>query len=160
MISVVLADDQALVRAGFRALLDAQEDIDVVGEAADGRDAIELAAKLKPDVILMDIRMPVLDGLSATREIARDKTLDAVRIVILTTFEVDEYVFDAIRAGGSSVPGQGHEASRPDRGRSGRRRRRRAPLAVRHPPAVDRIRGPSQGAACVHRARRAHRPRA
>jgi DNA-binding NarL/FixJ family response regulator len=99
MIRVLLADDQALVRAGFHALLDAQEDIDVVGEAADGREAIELAAKLKPDVILMDIRMPVLDGLAATREIALDKALDAVRIVILTTFELDEYVFDALRAG-------------------------------------------------------------
>jgi DNA-binding NarL/FixJ family response regulator len=95
----VLADDQALVRAGFHALLDAQEDIEVVGEAADGREAIELAARLKPDVILMDIRMPVLDGLAATREIALDKALDGVRIVILTTFELDEYVFEAIRAG-------------------------------------------------------------
>jgi DNA-binding NarL/FixJ family response regulator len=99
VIRVLLADDQALVRAGFRALLDAQEDIEVVGEAADGRDAIELAAAVKPDVILMDIRMPVLDGLAATREIALDKRLDAARIVILTTFELDEYVFDAIRAG-------------------------------------------------------------
>jgi DNA-binding NarL/FixJ family response regulator len=99
LIRVVLADDQALVRAGFHALLDAQEDIEVVGEAADGREAIELAARLKPDVILMDIRMPVLDGLAATREIALDKALDGVRIVILTTFELDEYVFEAIRAG-------------------------------------------------------------
>jgi DNA-binding NarL/FixJ family response regulator len=99
VIRVVLADDQALVRAGFRALLDAQDDIEVVGEAGDGREAIELAARLEPDVILMDIRMPVVDGLSATREIALDKALDGVRIVILTTFEVDEYVFDAIRAG-------------------------------------------------------------
>jgi DNA-binding NarL/FixJ family response regulator len=95
----VLADDQALVRAGFRALLDAQEDIEVVGEAADGREAVELAASLTPDVILMDIRMPVLDGLAATRDIALDKALDWVRIVILTTFELDEYVFEAIRAG-------------------------------------------------------------
>jgi DNA-binding NarL/FixJ family response regulator len=99
VIRVVLADDQALVRAGFQALLDAQQDIEVVGEAADGLEAIELATRLKPDVILMDIRMPVLDGLAATREIALDKALDAVRIVILTTFELDEYVFDAIRAG-------------------------------------------------------------
>jgi DNA-binding NarL/FixJ family response regulator len=99
MIRVLLADDQALVRAGFQALLDAQEDIDVVGEAADGQEAVELAKKLKPDVILMDIRMPVLDGLAATRQIAGDKELDAVRIVILTTFELDEYVFEAVRAG-------------------------------------------------------------
>jgi DNA-binding NarL/FixJ family response regulator len=99
MIRVLLADDQELVRAGFQALLDAQDGIEVVGSAADGREAVELARKLKPDVILMDIRMPVLDGLQATREIASDTKLDSVRIVILTTFELDEYVFDAIRAG-------------------------------------------------------------
>jgi DNA-binding NarL/FixJ family response regulator len=99
MIRVLLADDQELVRAGFQALLDAQDGIEVVGSAADGREAVELARKLKPDVILMDIRMPVLDGIQATREIASDRRLDGVRIVILTTFELDEYVFDAIRAG-------------------------------------------------------------
>jgi DNA-binding NarL/FixJ family response regulator len=99
VIRVVIADDQALVRAGFQALLDAQDGIEVVGEAADGRQAVELAGRLQPDVILMDIRMPALDGIAATREIARDKRLDTVRIVILTTFELDEYVFDAIRAG-------------------------------------------------------------
>jgi DNA-binding NarL/FixJ family response regulator len=99
MIRVLLADDQALVRAGFRALLDAQEGIEIVGEAEDGRQAVELTRKRKPDVVLMDIRMPVLDGLAATREIAADRELDTARIVILTTFELDEYVFDAIRAG-------------------------------------------------------------
>ena len=99
MIRVLLADDQALVRAGFRALLDAQDGIEVVGEAEDGRQAVKLARETKPDVILMDIRMPVLDGLAATREIALDRTLDSARIVILTTFELDEYVFDAIRSG-------------------------------------------------------------
>jgi DNA-binding NarL/FixJ family response regulator len=99
MIRVLLADDQALVRAGFRALLDAQEDIEVVGEAEDGRQAVELARKFRPEVILMDIRMPVLDGLAATREIAADRRLDGVRIVILTTFELDDYVFEAIRGG-------------------------------------------------------------
>ncbi|MHB1537861.1 MAG: response regulator [Solirubrobacteraceae bacterium] len=99
MIAVLLADDQELVRAGFQALLDAQDGIEVVGSAADGREAVELARKLKPDVILMDIRMPVLDGLEATREIAGKRELDGVRIVILTTFELDEYVFDAIRSG-------------------------------------------------------------
>jgi DNA-binding NarL/FixJ family response regulator len=99
MIRVLLADDQALVRAGFRALLDAQEDIEVVGEAADGREAVALAGRAKPDVVLMDIRMPALDGLAATRQIAADQKLTGVRIVILTTFELDEYVFEAIRAG-------------------------------------------------------------
>ena len=99
VIRVLLADDQALVRAGFRALLDAQDGIDVVGEAADGREAVELTRALTPDVVLMDIRMPTLDGIAATRAIAADATLTGVRIVILTTFELDEYVFDAIRAG-------------------------------------------------------------
>ena len=99
MIRVVIADDQALVRAGFRALLDAQDGIEVVGEAADGKEAVDMARALRADVVLMDIRMPVLDGLEATREISRDRGLDGVRIVILTTFELDEYVFEAIRSG-------------------------------------------------------------
>jgi DNA-binding NarL/FixJ family response regulator len=99
MIRVLIADDQALVRAGFRALLDAQDGIEVVGEAANGREAVELARALQPDVVLMDIRMPVLDGLAATREISLDGSLDSVRILILTTFELDEYVFEAIRSG-------------------------------------------------------------
>ena len=99
MIRVLLADDQELVRAGFRALLGAQSDLEVVGEAADGRQAVELTCELRPDVVLMDIRMPVLDGLAATREIAADQRLDGVRIVILTTFELDEYLFEAIRFG-------------------------------------------------------------
>jgi DNA-binding NarL/FixJ family response regulator len=101
MIRVLLADDQALVRGGFRALLDARDDIEVVGEAADGREALALARTLLPDVILMDIRMPGLDGLEATRQIAADPHLAAVRIVILTTFELDEYLFDALRFGAS-----------------------------------------------------------
>ncbi len=101
MISVLLADDQALVRAGFRALLDAQEDIDVVGEADDGEEALRLAKSLVPDVVLMDIRMPGLDGLAATRAIAVDQQLASVRIVILTTFELDEYVFESLRVGAS-----------------------------------------------------------
>jgi DNA-binding NarL/FixJ family response regulator len=101
VISVLLADDQALVRAGFSALLDAQDDIEVVGQADDGEAAVRLAKSLVPDVVLMDIRMPVLDGLAATRTIAADEHLSAVRIVILTTFELDEYVFEALRAGAS-----------------------------------------------------------
>ena len=101
MIRVVLADDQALVRAGFRALLDSEDDIQVVGEAADGADAVRLATDLRPDVVLMDVRMPNVDGLEATRRIAADSRLDGVRIVVLTTFELDEYVFEALRAGAS-----------------------------------------------------------
>jgi DNA-binding NarL/FixJ family response regulator len=101
MIRVGLADDQALVRAGFRALLDAQADIEVVGEAGDGDEAVRLAAELTPDVMLMDIRMPGVDGLSATRRIAADDRSAGVRVVILTTFGLDEYVFEAIRSGAS-----------------------------------------------------------
>ena len=99
MIKVALADDQALVRAGFAALLGAEEDIDVVGEAADGEEAVVLARRARPDVMLMDIRMPRLDGIEATRRIASDHTLSIVHIVILTTFELDEYVFEGLRAG-------------------------------------------------------------
>jgi DNA-binding NarL/FixJ family response regulator len=101
MIRVLLVDDQALVRAGFRALLDAQDDVEVVGEAADGDEAVRLARRLGPDIVLMDIRMPGTDGLAATRSIVGDDRLRDVRIVILTTFELDEYVFEAIRAGAS-----------------------------------------------------------
>ena len=101
MIRVVLADDQVLVRAGFRALLDAQDDIEVVGEAGDGEQAVRLATELAPDVVLMDIRMPGTDGLAATRRISADGQLAGVRVVILTTFELDEYVFEAIRSGAS-----------------------------------------------------------
>jgi DNA-binding NarL/FixJ family response regulator len=100
-IRVVLADDQALVRAGFQALLGAQPDIEVVGEAADGDAAVAVTRRERPDVVLMDIRMPGADGLAATRAIGADPALDAVRVVILTTFELDEYVFEALRAGAS-----------------------------------------------------------
>ena len=100
-IRVVLADDQALVRAGFRSLLDAQDDIEVVGEANSGDEAVRLASELSPDVMLMDIRMPGMDGLAATRTIAEDERLADVRIVVLTTFGLDEYVFEAVRSGAS-----------------------------------------------------------
>lgn len=101
MIRVLLADDQSLVRAGFRALLDAQPDIEVAGEAADGEEALRAVRELRPDVVLMDIRMPVLDGLAATRRITGDPGQRDVKVVMLTTFELDEYVFEAIRSGAS-----------------------------------------------------------
>jgi DNA-binding NarL/FixJ family response regulator len=99
MIRVALVDDQALVRAGFRALLDSEDDIAVVAEAADGEEAVRLVRAERPDVVLMDIRMPGTDGLEATRRIAEDPALAAVHVVILTTFELDDYVFEALRAG-------------------------------------------------------------
>ncbi|MEY2243676.1 response regulator [Streptomyces sp. SAS_267] len=101
MIRVLLADDQSLVRAGFKALLDAQPDIEVAGEAADGEEAVRAVRELRPDVVLMDIRMPVLDGLAATRRITGDAALGDVKVVMLTTFELDEYVFEALRSGAS-----------------------------------------------------------
>jgi DNA-binding NarL/FixJ family response regulator len=99
VIRVVIADDQALVRAGFRALLDAQPDIEVIAEAADGAEAVRLAQEHRPGVVLMDIRMPGMDGLAATRAIAGDAALADTKVVILTTFDVDEHVFEAIRSG-------------------------------------------------------------
>ncbi|MFK0297191.1 response regulator [Streptomyces sp. NPDC090442] len=101
MIRVLLADDQLLVRAGFKALLDAQPDIEVVGEAADGQEALTVVRARRPDAVLMDIRMPLLDGLAATRKITEDPALADVKVVMLTTFELDAYVFEAIRSGAS-----------------------------------------------------------
>jgi len=101
MIGILLADDQTLVRAGFRALLDAQDDMKVVGEAVDGDDAVRLVTSLIPDIVLMDIRMPHCDGLQATRRIVADERLAQVKIIILTTFDLDEYIFEAIRVGAS-----------------------------------------------------------
>jgi DNA-binding NarL/FixJ family response regulator len=101
MIRVVVADDQQLVRSGFAMILDAQDDIEVVGEAEDGDVAVEVARRVRPDVVLMDVRMPRMDGIEATRRLAGPDVDDPIRVVILTTFDLDEYVFDALRAGAS-----------------------------------------------------------
>ncbi|MGW2377454.1 response regulator transcription factor [Kitasatospora sp. NPDC001683] len=106
-IRVLLADDQALLRGAFRMLIDAEEDMEVVGEAADGREAVELARATKPDIVLMDIRMPGADGLGATAEICADEELSGTRVLILTTFEIDEYVAQALRAGAGGFLGKG-----------------------------------------------------
>jgi len=101
MIRVLLADDQALIRAGFRVLLDSAQDIEVIGEAEDGAQAVELAHRRRADVVLMDIRMPGVDGLEATRQIDADERLAGVKVLILTTYESDEYVYEALQAGAS-----------------------------------------------------------
>ncbi|WP_338676237.1 response regulator transcription factor [Streptomyces sp. SCSIO 30461] len=108
-IRVLLADDQALLRSAFKVLVDSEPDMEVVGEAADGAEAVDVARKRSPDVVLMDIRMPGTDGLAATRTISADPALAAVRVVMLTTFEVDEYVVQALRAGASGFLGKGAE---------------------------------------------------
>jgi DNA-binding NarL/FixJ family response regulator len=99
VIRVLVADDQALVRAGFRAILEVQEDLEVVGEAADGGEAVDSARELRPDVVLMDVRMPRVDGIEATRRLLRDG--QAPRVLMLTTFDLDEYVYEALKAGAS-----------------------------------------------------------
>jgi DNA-binding NarL/FixJ family response regulator len=101
MIRVLLVDDQALVRAGFKLLLEVEDGIEVVGEAADGAEAVELAERLLPDVVVMDIRMPVADGIEATARIAASPALAATRVLILTTYDLDDYVFEALQAGAS-----------------------------------------------------------
>jgi DNA-binding NarL/FixJ family response regulator len=101
MIRVLLADDQALVRAGLRALLEAEEDVVLVGEAADGNEALALTRKLRPDVVLMDLSMPEVDGVEATRRIGADEGLATTKVLILTTFGSDEHIFEALRAGAS-----------------------------------------------------------
>jgi DNA-binding NarL/FixJ family response regulator len=110
IIRVVVADDQPLLRTGFKALISSAEDLEVVGEAGDGREAVRLAKAAQADVVLMDIRMPVIDGLVATRMITGDPDLAAVKVLILTTFEIDQYVFEALRAGASGFLGKGAEA--------------------------------------------------
>jgi len=101
VIRVAVADDQALVRLGLRVLLETEDDLELVGEAADGRQALALIRETRPDVVLMDVRMPVMDGLEALRTMAAEPDLAGTRVVVLTTFELDEYVFEALRAGAS-----------------------------------------------------------
>ena len=108
-IRVLLADDQALLRSAFRVLVDSEPDMEVVGEASDGAQAVLLAKERRPDVVLMDIRMPGTDGLAATRLISEDTDLAQVHVVILTTFEVDDYVVQSLRAGASGFLGKGSE---------------------------------------------------
>jgi DNA-binding NarL/FixJ family response regulator len=101
MIRILIADDQALVRAGFKMILDAEEDLDVIGEATDGMQAIDMSRRLKPDVVLMDIRMPELDGIEATRRVLAQAGDHPIRVLMLTTFDLNEYVYEALRAGAS-----------------------------------------------------------
>ncbi|MFD9701418.1 response regulator [Lentzea sp. NPDC059081] len=101
MIRVLLADDQTLVRAGFRSILDGEPDLQVVAEAANGGEAVRLTRELRPDVVLMDVRMPEVDGLEATRRVCADPRLAGVKVIILTTFDLDDYVYGALRAGAS-----------------------------------------------------------
>jgi DNA-binding NarL/FixJ family response regulator len=101
-IRIVIADDQALIRAGFRSILERESDFVVVGEAADGTDAVALVLRTKPDVVLMDIRMPGLDGIAATQHICADERLAGTRVIVITTYEIDEYIFAALRAGASA----------------------------------------------------------
>lgn len=108
-IRVLIADDQALIRAGFRVLIDSAPDLEVVGEAATGRAAVQLARSTRADVVVMDVRMPDLDGLEATRAICADEDLAGVKVLVVTTFEIDEYVVEALRAGASGFVGKGVE---------------------------------------------------
>jgi DNA-binding NarL/FixJ family response regulator len=101
VIRILLVDDQPLIRSGIRALLDSEDDIEVVGEAADGQAGLALARQLSPDIVLMDVQMPIMDGIEATRRIAGDERLDCARVVVLTNYGLDEYVFQALRAGAS-----------------------------------------------------------
>jgi DNA-binding NarL/FixJ family response regulator len=142
-VRVLLADDQPLVRPGLRTLLESCDDLQVVGEAASGTEAVERARAARPDVVLMDIRMPGLDGLAATRRIVADERLAGVRVVVLTTFDLDEYVYEALRAGASGFLAKDVDPAEL-RHAVGGRRRRRAAVARGDPPADRRVRRPAR----------------
>lgn len=148
MIRVVIADDQALVRAGFRVLIESAPDIELVAEAANGAEAIDSARRERPDVVLMDIRMPGLDGLEATREIASDTSLAATHVLILTTFEADEYVFEALRVGASGFVLKDLEPAELLQAIRVVARGEALLSPVRHPPGDRPVRRPTDEASC------------
>ena len=151
MIRVLLADDEKLIRAGFRVLLEAADDIVVIGEAVNGDEAVELATAEHPDVILMDIRMPGTDGLTATSRIAAASDLNGVKVVILTTFETDEYVYQALRAGASGFLVKDAEPEELIRAVRVVAPGRGAAVAERDPPADRLARAPCAGNTVGHR---------
>ena len=141
-LSVLIVDDQALVRAGFRMILDAEEDIEVAGEAADGVEAVAEALRLKPDVVLMDVRMPQVDGIEATRRLLAADGVET-KVVMLTTFDMDEYVYDALRAGASGFLLKDTPPEQLVAGIRAVAQGRRAPGAVGHAPSHRGVRPPA-----------------
>ena len=144
-IRVLVADDQEIVRTGLRMILDAQPGIEVVGEAADGRAAVALARQLRPDVCLFDIRMPAMDGIEATRQLAGPDVDDPLAIVVITTFDLDEYVYGALKGRRQGLPAQGRRTRAAGPGDPRRRQRRRAHRPQRHRPAARRLLRPPTG---------------
>ena len=149
-IRVVVVDDQEVVRAGFAALLETQADITVVGTAADGEEAVRVCSERRPDVVLMDVRMPTLDGIEATRQLGADDGA-APKVIMLTTFDLDEYVYDALGAGASGFLLKDVAGRDAVRGRSRRRSGGGAARPDRHPPARERVRAPPTDAAAPAR---------
>jgi DNA-binding NarL/FixJ family response regulator len=144
MIRVVIADDQALVRGGFRSILSTQADIDVIGEAADGAQAVELCRTIQPDIVLMDIRMPVLDGIAATRAVVQS---GHARVLILTTFDIDEYVYAALKAGASGfILKDGPAEGLPEAVRTVAAGQALLAPSVTHRVVEEYVRGPAPGA--------------